>query len=164
MSCPVILYNVSGLDVMEKDQLYWGMYQEHVAQARQHENQRERMTALVVGITTAALAFTAQNGLTWTDLLLTVPLIPLGIFGRQFSHKHYERNRFHVSIAAEYVKEIDSNIYAPRTKAEATHKNKYTHVFDQRLYVFWEQLHYAVALLGVLASLAIVGVQLLTNG
>ena len=147
---------------MDKDQLYWGMYQEHVTQARQHEDQRERMTALVVGITTAALAFAAQDGLTWNDLLLTVPLITLGFFGRKFSKKHYERNRLHVKIATEYVKAIDPNIYDLRDKAEATHKLKHNHIFEQRLYVFWEQLHYAVSMLGILASLTIVSVKLLS--
>ncbi|OUL33516.1 hypothetical protein BV372_16015 [Nostoc sp. T09] len=147
---------------MDKDQLYWGMYQEHVTQARQHENQRERMTSLVVGITTAALAFAAQNGLTWTDLLLTVPLIPLGIFGAQFCRKHYERNRYHVSVSAAYLKNIDPSIYETRDRTKNIHDqdDKYKHIVPKRLNIFWERLHYAVAILGILVSLTIVGTQL----
>ena len=142
---------------MDKDELLWGLYEEHVTQARQHENQRERMTALIVAIAAGVVAFASQTDLARSELLLTVPLILLGIFGAAFSRKHYERNRMHVSIAASYLTRLDPEIYGPRQVGESRHKDdpKYRRSYRWRLHHFWEGLSWAVAILGAVASAVI---------
>ncbi|NQU34129.1 MAG: hypothetical protein HQ521_12925 [Bacteroidetes bacterium] len=106
---------------MDSDELHWRMYNDHVTQARQHEDQRERMTTLIVVVAAAAMAFISQNGLEYYDLVLSLPLIILGAFGARFSFKHYERNRMHVKIASGYLRSIDNEIYSIREEQEKQH-------------------------------------------
>lgn len=143
---------------MDRDELNWRMYAEHVTQARQHETQRERMTALIVAIAGAGVAFASQNGLTRSDLLLTLPIIALGIFGASFSRKHYERNRMHVAIASAYLLQIDTDIYKPRNAAEKRHSEKpeFRRLYRRHLHRYWEELCWAVATLGAIASIVVV--------
>lgn len=70
----------------------WKFYDEHAAQARQHENQRERMTNIILIVAGALIGFlSSSSSATIYSFISSVVLIPLGIFGWMFSSKHYER-------------------------------------------------------------------------
>jgi|SRR5215207_4605346 len=50
-------------DGSARNDALWKMYEEHARQARQHEDQRERMTYIVLVVSSALIAFVAHNGL-----------------------------------------------------------------------------------------------------
>lgn len=146
------------------------MYEEHVAQARHHEVERERMTALIVAVAAALVGVISHESLAPRTLLLSLLLIPLGVFGKRFSAKHYERNRFHTTIASHFRDAMDSyltNQQMPiparalgtiRDQGESAHNNGFSlggkrsiaksSIANWRLYQFWNRLHVTVAILG----------------
>lgn len=146
-------------------------YKEHVDQARHHENQRERMSALVVAITAALVSVISHESLAFQTLPLALLLIPLGIFGLAFSRKHYERNRLHTTIARSYLSAIGQELAAPSATITATvfddihkagrqkHKECYEKkqkrdptVTEWRLHTFWNGLHILIIMLGIILS------------
>lgn len=153
------------------------MYQEHVAHARHHEVERERMTALIVAVATALIGVASHESLALRSLPLTLLLIPLGLFGRRFSAKHYERNRMHTTIAKHFRDAVDAELANPavmvppnvlgsiRVAGENDHNLNYapggrrrgarSAVTDWRLYTFWERLHSSIIIIGVIMSLCV---------
>jgi hypothetical protein len=142
-------------------------YQEHLNQARHHESQRERMSALVVAVTTALVSVTSQGAFALRTLPLALLLIPLGAFGLAFSRKHYERNRLHTTIARHYLRAIGGELAAPSPSIVGTlledihkagrkdHKEKFGTRDDRhasltawRLHTFWNGLHVLIVILG----------------
>ena len=86
----------------------WKFYDEHATQARQHEDQRERMTAVLVTLAGLLVGFlNADNQSAAYRLLGSGALTILGLGGFLFSLKHYERNRYHARILNEIRGEID---------------------------------------------------------
>ena len=73
-------------------------YKEHADEARQHENQRERMTALIVAVGAGSLGLAMSKVEAFNQSLLGGALVVLGLYGAIFSLKHYERNRRHVAL------------------------------------------------------------------
>jgi hypothetical protein len=155
---------------------FWRFYEEHAAQARQHETLRASVASILGGIAAAVVAFAASDGLTGTDALAGIVVITLGILGAALSIKHYERNRMHTTI----LKEIRSEITclqqdpdrAPRTTddirkaAVEKHKEKFA-LFERksdrrlrprgtspwvgvRLHHLWISLNLSIALVGLL--------------
>lgn len=92
----------------------WNFYQEHAAQARQHEDQREHMTSIILLISGALITFVSSHeSATIYSFLSSLALIPLGIFGWAFSYKHYERNHIHRAILAKIREAIDEELTSP---------------------------------------------------
>jgi len=94
---------------MDVTEFYWGMYQEHTAHARQHEEQRERMTGAVaaLGAVVVAVATTDNVDMRLPMVIAGWMLVTLGVYGAVFSLKHYERYRQHVTYAAQYRAELE---------------------------------------------------------
>lgn len=82
-------------------------YNEHAAQARQHEDQRERMTNIILSISGVLVGLTTFSELSIWALSASLPIMLLGIFGFFFAGKHYERAKFHTAIMKEIREEID---------------------------------------------------------
>ena len=130
------------------------MYKEHADQARQHENQRERMTAVVFTLASAILGLMAikessSNVQPW----FCVGLIILGLYGAVFSRKHYERNRMHTCILEAYRDELERHFpEAPlmkiRSEAKAKHNQTYWLFSRLPLNFFWLLLPLTVSLVG----------------
>jgi hypothetical protein len=99
----------------------WKFYEEHASQARAHEDQRERLTGLLLTIAGALIAFFGGEKATSFAVQVTGAglLVVLGIYGYFFSLKHYERNRFHTEIMGTIRSEIDQEISSPG-KSDAT--------------------------------------------
>lgn len=159
------------------------MYNEHATQARQHEDQRERMTNLIAGITTVLVGLITYSKLSIYSLPSALLLLYIGIHGWRFSLKHYERNRLHVRILKEVRKEIDldlglasnptnptvstRNLEAIRKAAEEDHYKHHpappseiqikaaNKIARSRLYRFWSDLPLVAALIGAGLSIAI---------
>lgn len=164
---------------MEPLQAY---YNEHAEQARQHENQRERMTNIILTIAGVLIGLITFGELNLASLAASLSLIILGFFGFIFSGKHYERNRFHTAIMGRIRHEIDDlaagqiQASAPlstlRTEGENKHyeefswpnfhksnspaqRNASSWIARQRLHVFWEAVPLLVVAIGLALSIAI---------
>jgi hypothetical protein len=156
------------------------LYKEHADQARQHENQRERATAVIVAIATAIVAVVSNSGFALRALPLAVLLIPLGAFGAMFAAKHYERNRFHSFVAGRFRDALDAELSAPanvaapgllggiRGKAETDHPREYTKararqrppgVVGWRLNTFWINVHRSIVAVGIVLASSIIFVR-----
>jgi hypothetical protein len=153
-------------------------YQEHLSQARHHEDQRERMSALVVAVATALVSVTSQGAFGLRTLPLALLLIPLGAFGLAFSGKHYERNRMHTTIARQYLRAIDHELTEPKVsrsptiledihnagraehkQSSAPRQKREATVTRWRLHTFWNALHILIMVLGVVLSVCIAWVH-----
>jgi len=153
-------------------------YQEQVSQARHHENQRERMTALIVAVATAFVSVISHGEFQIHTLFLAVLLIPIGAFGFAFCRKHYERNRLHTTIARHYLKAIEKQLSSPaepvsssyltdiHKAGRADHKKNFSSQSSRkasatglRLHTFWNSIHLLIVVLGVLLSALIIGLR-----
>jgi hypothetical protein len=147
------------------------MYKEHASQARQHETQRERMSAGVVAVGVALTAFIAQ-GMKEPTIYLLFPaafMVVLGIFGALFARKHYERNRLHTAIMARYQDALEATLVATplqqiRNGARTQHDQLFPGVSKWRLYRFWEWLNVMIALTGILLGIVIILTVLTKTG
>ncbi len=129
-------------------------YKEHADEARQHENQRERMTALVIAVGggSLALATSKVEGVNLT--LLGVALVVLGLYGAVFSLKHYERNRRHVAVMRGIGRRLEelyplANLQGVRAEVNAAHREGFGWVERVRVHHLWIGLPLMVSLLGV---------------
>jgi hypothetical protein len=96
------------------------LYNEHVEMARQHETQRSTLTSIILTISGVLIGFAASFKL-GEPLIIPIILIFLGVFGAFFCRKHYERNRYHTSIAAELRHRIDPSIDDVRRRGAIKH-------------------------------------------
>ena len=104
----------SGEEMAPRLESLWNFYQEHAAQARQHEDQREHMTNIILIIAGALITFvSSRESANVYSLLSSLALIPLGVFGWAFSYKHYERNHIHRAILAKVREAIDDELATP---------------------------------------------------
>jgi hypothetical protein len=139
------------------------MYKENATQARQHETQRERMSAAVVAIGVALTAFIAQNMKDHPTIHLLLPalfMVVLGLFGALVSRKHFERNRLHTEIMAAYRNALEATLTntpleSIRLGAKTKHEGWFPWLSQRRLYVFWDWLNGFIALVGIVLSIVI---------
>jgi hypothetical protein len=82
-------------------------YDEHAAQARNHEGQRERATNLILSIAGLLVGFVTFAKLSLWSLPAAICVVLLGIFGFVFAGKHYERFRYHTQIMEAIRLEIE---------------------------------------------------------
>lgn len=161
-------------------------YNEHAAQARQHENQRERMTNIILSICGVLIGLATFGELSIWTLTASISIIILGCFGFAFAGKHYERTKFHNAIMSEIRKEIDKisidknakrkSLSAIRKAGAKKHYSKFVwiNIFTRnrkkkqanlkhksiiarfRVHHFWESLHLIIIILGMCLTLAII--------
>jgi hypothetical protein len=138
------------------------MYKEHAAQARQHESQRQQMTALVVAVAAALVGFVAANLKAPTVGLFApgVFLIFLGGYAALFSRKHYERNRMHTAVMDAFRQQLErrlDNVQLGliREQAEAAHNHRFPSLHKRRLHLFWDWLNGSVAVVGLILVIVV---------
>jgi hypothetical protein len=163
----------------------WRYYEEHAAQARQHENLRASVTSILSAIAAAVVSLAGLGGLNTADIPTGIVVVVLGSLGVALSVKHYERNRLHTqilhAIRAEITRLDQHEAAVPlsteeiRSRAEKMHNSSFT-VWRTakrtakspwvrvRLHILWLGLPAAVAVVGILViALAIVGVPPASN-
>ena len=146
-------------------------YQEHASQARRHEEQREKVTHIILTLCSGLLALISYVKLAPSSWPAAAAIALLGAYGFLFSGKHYERSRMHTRIARCIRNELDGPgpTYRPmRTltaEGRAAHyrdftwpkfnghedgsqENAKTWIAKCRLSIFWEGLHLIIALAG----------------
>jgi hypothetical protein len=147
----------------------WHFYDEHAAQARQHEDLRASITSILAGFAAALVGFAGIGGLKPSDAPAGVLVILLGALGALLSLKHYERNRFHVQVMHEVRTEIerlqahpDSKPSPPgtlRDEAKKKHAERFklrrqkreagTWLVRVHLFQLWAALPLAISAVGV---------------
>jgi hypothetical protein len=84
----------------------WRFYDEHAAQARQHETLRAAVTTILAGFAATMVGIVTRDGFERADILPGALIIVIGLIGAALSLKHYERNRFHTTVLRFTRKEI----------------------------------------------------------
>lgn len=114
----------------------WRYYDEHAAQARQHETLRATVTSILAAISAAVVALSGVGGLSTADIPAGVVVLVLSVLGVALSIKHYERNRFHTKVLSATRTAIDNlqrdpALEVPRTgdlreAGERKHEKKFS--------------------------------------
>lgn len=95
---------------MEVD-AYWKLYADNYLHVRHHETQRSTVATAIVAIAGALIAVISYGGqFTWSDIPLAVLIIVLGLFGRDFSAKQWERATRHKVQALAYRNAVDQKL------------------------------------------------------
>lgn len=135
----------------------WHYYDENAAQARHHEEQRERVTTLMVAIAAALIAFVAEGDVEESDLPVAIMILILGLFGAVMGLKHYERNRMHTAVMRRIRDEIDRStpddvpsLTELRRQGRSDHKGEFKPklVLALDLYVLWASLSLLISVVG----------------
>ncbi|RZB13382.1 hypothetical protein StrepF001_44475 [Streptomyces sp. F001] len=128
---------------------------------RQTENQRATLTNIIIIVVAAGLGFIALSGLRPTMLVVTLPMMALGLYGAFACLKFHERCAFHVGQARGLRKKIAEQF--PDLKIEATlratsreQRGRFPQLRRIRLYVVWTTLHGAIAAAGAGLSMWII--------
>jgi hypothetical protein len=151
-------------------------YNEHATHARQHEDHRERMTAIVLTFASVLIGLVTFAELSLQALPAAISLVLLGIFGLLASGKHYERFRMHTTVMERIRNEMDRVAANPsitpmslsslRIAGETQHYDEFSWpwapeatsarqtnakawIARRRTRFFWELIHVGVALIGL---------------
>lgn len=146
----------------DKNDILWGMYQEHYLNARHHETLRANVTNFIIIVSGAIGTLIAAEGLNRTDLPLTVLLIFLGLFGAIFSTAHSERYLAHKTRATAFRDQLDTLLFSDsdntlkkiKTDIEAQRHEDYPLLrFVVNAHWLWLLFPLIVALIGILLSI-----------
>lgn len=138
--------------------ILWNLYQEHSTWERHHEEQRASVTNILLAVAAGVLSvITFKEGLTRSDLPLTLFLIMQGLFGALFVAKQYERFARHQRLAGKYRQALndtfpESQIIALRELADQEQARKFRILYKLRLHQLWVGLHLLIALFGVVLT------------
>jgi hypothetical protein len=157
-------------------------FDDHAAQARLHENQRQVMTMAVLGVAGMLIGLVTLGSMSIWSLPAAIAITALGVFGALFSGKHYERFNYHMSMMKAIRDEMDrvaeaagttpKSIGDLRTEVEREHYFGFvwpkfyptrckpqaiatSWIARQRLHMFWESVHAGIAVIGLLLCLFI---------
>ncbi|HET6469986.1 MAG TPA: hypothetical protein VFG43_16550 [Geminicoccaceae bacterium] len=136
----------------EKD-LLLSLYNEHMTQARWHEDQREKVSTLVLLGSGGLLALTTQAE-PWQQRVTYMIVLILGLLGIAIALKHYERNRKHVSIGRQLRGRLGQLLpdaaIGETIGSISTHESAACRLVEPvRLYVLWLLLTALMACLGL---------------
>ncbi|MEU3787461.1 hypothetical protein [Streptomyces sp900129855] len=128
---------------------------------RQTENQRAMLTNIIIVVVAAGLGFIAKTGLRPTMLVVTLPMMVLGLYGAFACLKFHERCAFHVGQARGLRKKIaeqfpDLEIEAALRTSSREQRRRFPRLRKIRLYTVWIALHAAVASTGAALSVWII--------
>ena len=142
----------------DSSDVLWNLYQEHCTWERHHEEQRASVTNILVAVAAGVLSIiTLNNGLTRSDLPLTLFLMMQGLFGALFVAKQYERFARHQRLAGIYRQALDtcfpeSQIITLREVAESEQVKRFATLYNLRLHYLWTGLHLLIALFGLVLT------------
>lgn len=141
---------------MTPDDVLQKIYEEHLTQARHHESLRERITAMILALGAALLAFQGSISAASHKPFLGWLLVGLGLFGALTSLKHYERNRFHVAVARALRMQMEQllevRLEETRRAAQREHNERHPILHRIRLYYLWLLPHLALVLVGLFVA------------
>jgi hypothetical protein len=137
------------------------LWQEQRNQARQCENHRAMLSAMVVLACTAAAAGSLAVHSVQIDVCLAGAIVALGVFGALACHKYYERHQMHMAEAQALRRQLSSlrprlGIESGWRDARAAHHSRYPVLYQVRLHHLWVAVQLIVAVVGVLLGVAAV--------
>ncbi|MGC4071712.1 MAG: hypothetical protein QM760_04215 [Nibricoccus sp.] len=144
--------------MIDKSEVLWRMFSEHMTQARQQETLRSSVTTVLTTIGIGAIGLiTFDKELNVTDLPVAILLTALGGFGALFSAKHYERFQHHIARGRSYRDELEAMLSdvdwkALRKRADEKHDAAFPRLVQMRQYRFWMLFHGLIGAVGLVLS------------
>lgn len=146
------------MDPKDQQTLLLALYKENSDQARHHEVQRERVTAIVAqtsGFIVGLFGF-ATSWATPTRAHLVIPifLIVLGIWGYLAAWKHYERSRLHVQRVRQCRKKLSElsglDLSGMNDAAQAKHLQDFgkSALYESRTHLIWKAFPLLISVIG----------------
>ena len=142
--------------IMDEKQVLLELSKIELEYAKHHDNQRERMTSLILifaGFCIASVGWDRQIG--DSDAWIGGFLALVGMFGVIFSLKHYENFKLHYSRFREYRAELDkkfenSPIMNLKNQGDCQHTRNMRYPFTKRipLHRLWASLPALIAIIG----------------
>ncbi|WP_135236314.1 hypothetical protein [Nocardia sp. CS682] len=131
------------------------------AQAMHSETQRSVLSNMILVLSAAGLGFLSQRGLRPSALVITLPLLGIGLYGALATAKFYERFLFHYRQECAMRSRLDAllpelGLVDTVRQVEADHDDRNPISRKVRIHVLWESLHLSIAAIGL--ALTIVSV------
>ena len=144
----------------DQQTLLIAVYKENCDQARHHEVQRERVTAIVGQTTGLILGLFGFSTAAWNNpkpihLVIPLFLILLGLWGFAASWKHNERSDFHRERIRHYRKALAGlsgvNLQKINDDAEKDHTSKFGKKaeLEARTHIIWKAFNLLIMFLGL---------------
>jgi hypothetical protein len=129
------------------------LWREQRAQARQCENHRAIMSAIVVLICTAATTGGIVDRTAALRTLFSGTVVVFGAFGAMICHKYYERHQMHMTEAQALRRQLSllrPALDIERSWRDARHEHSVRHplVYRLRLHQLWVAVHLSIAIFG----------------
>jgi len=127
---------------------------------RQSEEQRAKLTNMLLVISAAGLGLLSQQGLSRSMLIVTIALTVVGLYGVIASEKLYERFHWHDEQAWELSEELETLVPGLDLKqlvarGRNRHREKYKYISRVRLHWIWTGLHLGIAAAGLVLTAVI---------
>jgi len=153
------------MDAKDQQTLLLAYLKENCDQARHHEVQRERVTAIVASTTGLIMGLFGFSS-SWdhpTHVHLAIPffLIVLGAWGYLAAWKHHERSRMHVQRIRACRKQLQAlsgiDLDALNAQAYEEHMARFgsSALYESRTHLIWKAFPIIVSLIGVAAAINI---------
>ncbi|MFE7778510.1 hypothetical protein ACFU5O_32455 [Streptomyces sp. NPDC057445] len=134
------------------------LWKDERQQALQAEGQRAALTNIVIVVVAAGLGFVSQKRLGPSLLVVTLPMMLLGLYGALSCLKYRERFSLHSSQARRLRIELGRidptfSIEAGRQETKRRHRSRFSFLVKIRLYALWVAIHAGVAVIGGILSI-----------
>jgi hypothetical protein len=147
------------MDAKDQQTLLLAYLKENCDQARHHEVQRERVTAIVASTTGLIMGLFGFSS-SWShpsSVHLAIPffLIILGAWGYLAAWKHHERSRMHVQRIRALRKRLSAlsgiDLEAVNAEAYQAHVSRFgdSALYESRTHLIWKAFPIIVSLIGV---------------
>lgn len=141
---------------MDKEEIYFKLYQEEWIQCRHHGDLRAKVTSVLLAAAGAITALVVMDRqITGIDFIPGFILSLMGVFGAIVTLKQHERFSFHLERARAYRNELerikpDLNLRLLRNNAESISQSKHAILFKLRLDTLWAIIHLIICGIGIL--------------
>ncbi len=153
------------MDPKDQQTLLLAYLKENCDQARHHEVQRERVTAIVASTTGLVMGLFGFSS-SWShpsSVHLAVPffMVILGAWGYLAAWKHHERSRMHVQRIRAIRKQLSAlsgvDLDAIHAKAYTAHLARFgdSALYESRTHLIWKAFPLIVSLIGVAVAINI---------
>lgn len=138
------------------------MWQEQRAQARQCENQRAVMTAVLSVVASLAVPYFAfHDNSVLQEALISLSLITLGIFGALTTAKYYERFKMHMDGAQAIRLRLDRLhpdlcLVKDWANNRTQHQRNFSTLYRIPLHYLWVLLHAGIATTGLTLTIIVI--------
>jgi hypothetical protein len=154
------------MEAKDQQTLLLAYLKENCDQARHHEIQRERVTAIVASTTGLVMGLFGFSS-SWRQpsaIHLAVPffMILLGTWGYLAAWKHHERSRMHVQRIRVLRKQLSAlsgiDLDALNADAYTAHLARFgdSALYESRTHLIWKAFPLIVSLIGVAVAVAII--------